>query len=91
MIFGKTKEQKLASEQAKIKTMIDGVRKFAWLPVRLANGQLVWLQTYYAYYRAGTNTDGTFFIWSSSKDTYFPMSDCYLIPNESHRHISKSK
>lgn len=49
MIFGKTDKEKakIASEHAKRRAY--GVKKYAWLPTVLENGQWIWLQPYYRF------------------------------------------
>ena len=91
MIFGKSNEQDNATKQTKIKAMIGGMREYAWLPVKLANGRWVWLEHYYAYYHGGTNEDGTYFLWSASRDSYSPYSNNHLNPDFKHRSLSPVK
>ena len=55
MIFGKTDSQKLAERNAKILRKAKGVSKYAWYPVKVDNGQWIWLEFYYAYYHVIDN------------------------------------
>jgi hypothetical protein len=57
--FGKTHEEKRKiqmeeynKEQARRKTLMNGVKKFAWWPVQIDTGEYVWLTKYYQYYSA---------------------------------------
>ena len=57
--FGKTNEEALVieqkkynKEQMKLERLMNGVKKFAWLPVKIMSGEYVWLTTYYQYYSA---------------------------------------
>lgn len=51
MIFCKTTEEKAQIEQIKIKRLIMGVRKFAFIPRQLFDDSYVWLQFYYEYHQ----------------------------------------
>lgn len=45
MLFGRTTAQKEQAEQERLKLLYEHrTRKFAWLPVRLADGRYAWLQ-----------------------------------------------
>lgn len=86
MIFGRTKEQRTVSEQARIVKRITGARKFAFpLPVMIEDGRLVWCQTYYEYTDGGLHKDGRYSLISVSDDYLIPRVRRYL--NESDEHI----
>ena len=56
MIFGQTFYEKKRIRQEffqKLKT--NGIKRFAWLPVELYNGQKVWFEHYYIFYRVFEN------------------------------------
>ena len=50
MIIGKTKEEVSKQRLEHIQSLRrDGFPKFAWLPVKLENGQYVWLERYWSF------------------------------------------
>lgn len=50
MIIGKTKEEVSKQRLEYIQSLRrDGFPKFAWLPVKLQNGQYVWLERYWSF------------------------------------------
>ncbi len=49
MIFGRTAQQKADIELQKIKHIYEnGIIRFAWYPLRLQNGQYIFLERYWA-------------------------------------------
>lgn len=42
--------QQLSNAQSRVKQLIDGVQRFAWLPTRLTDGTFCWLEKYWEYY-----------------------------------------
>lgn len=50
MIYGKTFEEQELIDQEIIKNKINGIKRFAWFPVSLKTGKMLWLQYYYRYY-----------------------------------------
>ena len=63
--FGKTNEEKrelkikkFYKDQEKLKRLMNGVKKFAWFPVKIDTGEYVWLTTYYQYYSAYKSLTG---------------------------------
>lgn len=59
MIFGKTWQQKQEEEQAYLRSIQDGVKWFAWYPVRLENGSWVWLEWVKLHYGVYEGFRGT--------------------------------
>lgn len=49
MLFGKTDEQKAKAHQEELFRLGSGVKRFAFLPVKLHDGRYVWLRTYWEY------------------------------------------
>lgn len=49
MLFGKTDEQKAKAQQEELFRLGSGVKRFAFLPVRLHDGRYAWLRTYWEY------------------------------------------
>ncbi|MDX8383144.1 MAG: hypothetical protein R8M45_03615 [Ghiorsea sp.] len=50
MIYGKTIEQKRVSDEIRdYKAVLEGIKKFAYIPVKLNCGRMLWLDTYYTY------------------------------------------
>ena len=47
-------------KQAEILRRIRGVRRFAWLPTFMADGELLWLESYVAYYHGLRHPTGDF-------------------------------
>lgn len=63
--FGKTNEEKrelkikeFYKNQEKIERLMNGVKKFAWFPVKIDTGEYVWLTKYYQYYSAYRSLTG---------------------------------
>ncbi len=52
MKFGKSTAQRAAERQARVYKETIGVKRFAFLPVKLHDGRYVWLQTYWRYLQA---------------------------------------
>lgn len=44
MIFGKTDEERRVVEQARLRRLMEGYVKFAWLPIKLEDGRYVWFE-----------------------------------------------
>ena len=49
MLFGKTDEQKAKAQQEELFRLGSGVKRFAFLPVKLHDGRYAWLRTYWEY------------------------------------------
>jgi len=86
MIFGKTCAEKYQAKQIKIREMANGVRRFLWLPERLHNGQVAWLQYVISYYDVMKHGDELSLI-SSSRNTFYPIYKNYLDYDESYKKI----
>jgi hypothetical protein len=69
MIFGKTNKAKKDIEQAKLREMIRGEKKFALFPAKLKDGSYIWLDYYYSYYFGGVDQNGELFLWHISSDS----------------------
>ena len=87
--FGKTNEERLnlkmkgyQKEQERRKRLMNGVKKFAWFPVKIDTGEYVWLTTYYQYYSASELYVGNI-IFSTKDDK--PIIRNYL--NEDPKYI----
>ena len=84
MRFGILNKDKMLENQTEIANMILGVKKFAYLPISLADGRYLWWEYYWAYYRGGKQLDGELFIWSGASDTYCPINTRYEDPSVEH-------
>ena len=49
MLFGKTDEQKAKAHQEELFRLGSGVKRFAFLPVKLHDGRYAWLRSYWEY------------------------------------------
>jgi len=81
MIFGKTNEEKFKIKQNNILKKINGIKKYAWFPIILFNGQWAWLVTYYTYYDGCQYENKIMCLCSGSSDTYLPIKRNYLFKN----------
>lgn len=88
MIFGMSAARKNELKQQRISQMIHGVKQFAYVPARMATGECVWLEHYWAYYHGGQREDGSFFLWSNSPDTFSPGFKAYLDKSDDHISIT---
>ena len=55
-------ERRRDVEHARALKFGGGVKRFAWFPVKLLEGDWLWLETYYAYY-AVRNDGGRYRLW----------------------------
>ena len=53
--------------QDKIRKMISGIKKFAWIPVQLVDYKWIWFKSYWAFYDGQADQNGDVFLWSSSR------------------------
>jgi len=53
MIFGKTYVEQKTDRDADRERKMQGVKKFAFMPVELVDGRWVFFQFYYRYYSGG--------------------------------------
>lgn len=91
MIFGKNNATKYEIEQTKIRSKINGVKKWALFPVRLKDGYWVWLEHYYAYYHGRVDVKGRYFLWFGSSESDSPIVDYYLNQSDSYQVLSEPK
>jgi hypothetical protein len=89
MIFSNTFKARANEANRRHTEMVNGVKKFAYLPQRLKSGQYVWLQTYYAYYH-GFMRDGNMHLWSGSPDSFSPFYSAYIDKDDSYRRVDKT-
>lgn len=90
MIFGKTNTEKVLTSNQRYLEMKKGIKRFAWKPITLADGRIVFLQSYMAYYHIG-NVNGKLHFWSAGPSWLpnAPMFDAYdeKDRNQAHEHI----
>ena len=84
--FGKTDEERLAlktkayqKEQERRRRLMNGVKKFAWFPIKINTGEYVWLATYYQYYSAHSLYKGNIVLTTDSRNK--PIVRNYLDRN----------
>jgi len=92
MIFGKSDEEKRQKEQRRVMTLKNGIRRLAWLPVKLANGRRVWLQRYWRFYHTGLSL-GKYFIFLVGNTPYESFDarenydESYIVPTKEFQSI----
>jgi hypothetical protein len=87
VIFGRTDKQREALQQAKMRKLILGVRRFRVL-IQLADGRWVFCHNVWEYHYGGVNDDGSLFLWSAGRDTFVPRVTRYLTPSDDHVNVT---
>lgn len=60
MIFGRNHKEQRAVEQENILCMAHGIKGFAFLPMILDDGRIIWLSFYYEFWPVKENPHGEF-------------------------------
>jgi hypothetical protein len=67
MIFGKTYSQRLRERDEIKEKQSKEIKWFAWRPVELKDGRIVWLQYVYRTYRYGRISGRRYWVYSTRK------------------------